>query len=204
MLLGKDCLLRYKDFLVLLAFISIGALALAEPSQKVLLPNSATGPSPGAVQPPQSLGQSLLQPKSFASDWEGLDPSDFRLTLSVTVPGESLQTSSFEVEYHGPAGYELEQISLENATGDWVLRLPEPKELTPGRWSFNGSEGQVEPSRTLGGRTYFDKPKPPPARVMKLGSWKASVLVSDPRPEHFSRGANLMTLESAPVELTLR
>ena len=179
---------------MLLALIAVGALALAEPSPLVMLPNSA-----GAVLPPQSRGQSLLQPESFASDWEGLDPSDFRLTLSVTVRGESLETSSFEVEYHGPEGYKLERISLENAKGDWALRAPKAKEGTPGRWSFHGAELEAEP---IGGKkTYFDKPKPAPRWLVQSGPWKAAVQVLDPRPEHFNRGANRMTLESAPVEI---
>ena len=189
--------MRYKDLLTIVFVVATASWIWAEPSQEVKVPTR-----PLAVQESQPL-QKQTPPKPDVEEplpetkpvsWSDLTESDFALEVSVE-PGEDFKSTTFEVTFRGPEGYDMikdgtyGQANFQVRLGsDQYLFTDQAERVGDNRWRFRGADLSSEKPPVIDSQTTF----------------RVTTMLRDHRQSRYSRGANMMVLESQPAQLSLR
>jgi hypothetical protein len=173
---------KYKHLIIVLFIVATASWLWAEPSLQVMAPTR----------------QPTLEPEPVDSEgrisWTDYQRDEFGLAVSVE-PGKTFDDSVFEVAFHGPEGFDLArdgggQVRFFLESKESSLCTGKLTKVGPNRWRFRGSE--------LEG---FVGEK---AAVERLMTGETTLSVStflvDERQGRFSRGANIMTVQSEPVQ----
>lgn len=196
--------MRYRDLIVVLVMVAVGAWLLASPSPPVTVPNAANRasipdrPLVPNLFTPQDMAESVLAPGKFLQDWKDLDPDEFFLSLAIR-PGKTLGETTFIADYRGPKGFHLAGLVLEDLNGQWRLYPETPPGLAqaPEHWVFQGAQLSTVPNLLT--IEPPSKATPLPARL-PAGLWRLTAMVEDPRQGEY-RIPQYLRLVSPPVEM---
>ena len=216
---------RYKDLITALFIVATATWIWAEPSQEVRVPTrqpslatqgwtipdlnlsestarivKSAQPQPVKVQPrPPKFD--YPEPSSNTLSWSDFDSQEFELLVSVQA-GSDLRTSAFDVTFHGPGGFDLARdggnqaqfFVAFGANGEHSVSVGNAERIGKNRWRFEGSDFRANNA---------DQPIEW-ARLNDSTSMIVTTVLRDQNQSRFSRGANIMVLESDPVQLSLR
>lgn len=215
--------MRYKDLITALFIVATATWIWAEPSQEVRVPSrQQTMATQGWTIPDLKLSEStarivesarpepVKRPRIDPEDdpgirldtlsWTDYDSQEFQLAVSVNQ-GSDLRSTWFEVTFRGPRGFDLVKdggndaqfIVAFNDNGE-SLGTGNVQRVGANRWRFRGSDLKNH------------NPEEPVAwaRLSKANKVQINTVLRDQKQSRFSRGANIMVLESDPIELSLR
>lgn len=185
--------MRYRDLIIVLFFIATATLLWAEPTREVQVPTKQESLAEGWSIPDfnEKVPEAPPRKPLFVSDF---NQEDFELQLSV-IPGPDLGSTTFDVVFSGPAGFDLMRdggpdvpfrIVLNDKSGEKTLAVNGVEKVAANRWRFKGLA--LQGAAALEGQVTF----------------RASTHLWDQNQSRFSRGARVVMIESEPVRLAFR
>lgn len=208
--------MRYKDLITVLFVVATATWIWAEPSQQVKAPtkqqsmatkdwtlpaldlSGSTKPileSADSDNPPADVG-----PRNGPLSFTDYDPDEFRLDVRVS-PGSTIKTTYFDITFHGPKGFDLIRdggsgtqfsVAFDPGQGESLVANG-VQQVGENRWRFRGSDLST-----------YDNDPVPWDTISHASLVQVTTVMRDQRQSRYSRGANIMLLESDPVEVTLR
>ena len=183
--------MRYKDLLAPLFIVATATFIWAEPSKEVKYPQPLTPPANVTRQ---------AKPAAAAEDVT-YTVADIGLDLAIT-PGKDLASTTFDVHVKAPAGYEFSEDPAQTTFQVTFAELP-------GKTLYTNRVEVVAPHRyrfTGAGLRHADSN----GELLKLPqiadttTCTVSTYLLDPKQSRYSRGANVMVVQSDSMQLTLR
>lgn len=202
--------MRYKDLITVLFLVATATWIWAEPSPEVKAPTRQQSLATkdwtlpvlelsGAKSPSELEGLQRPQIQETLS-FTDYDPQEFRLDVRLS-PGSDVRSTYFDVTFRGPNGFDLIRdggssaefiVAFDPGQGESLV-TSSAKQIGENRWRFRGSD-----------LTTYSNGAVPWDTINHASVVQVTTVMRDQRQSRYSRGANIMLLESEPIEVGSR